>query len=69
MAKIGAGWLKTKEDGTQFISIKIDEELLPLTITEKQSLTLFERPVTENTTENSPHYTLSIFSKDKKENK
>ena len=67
MAKIGAGWLKTKEDGTQFISLKIDEELLPLTITEKQSLILFERQAGEITSENSPHYTLSIFSKDKKE--
>ena len=69
MAKIGAGWIKYKDDGKQFISIKIDEELLPLTITDKQSLTLFERQATENTTENSPQYTLSIFSKEKKENK
>lgn len=69
MAKIGAAWLKTKEDGTHFLSIKIDEDLLPLTITEKQSLTLFERQTTDNSSENSPHYTLCIFSKEKKENK
>ena len=60
MAKIGAGWIKFKEDGSSYISLKINEELLPLVITKDQILTLFEIPTSERTKETSPAYSIAI---------
>ncbi|MCQ2957270.1 MAG: hypothetical protein MJ180_00035 [Candidatus Gastranaerophilales bacterium] len=60
MSKIGVAWNKYKDDGTSYISIKLDDELLPFTITKEHIITLFENKTTEYTTDKSPAYTLTI---------
>lgn len=40
MTRIGAGWLKPDKNNDLFISIKLDEGILPLTITNEKMLTI-----------------------------
>lgn len=64
MTTIGAGWIKHTESGKQYISIKIDVEILPLTITQDRFLTLFEIAEEDRKKENSPHYRLVMSKSD-----
>lgn len=58
--KIGAAWFKFTENGKQYLSIKLDEAIQPLTITSDKYLLLWEIPQEEQKTENSPHFTVHI---------
>jgi uncharacterized protein (DUF736 family) len=58
--KIGAGWYKFTENGKQYLSIKLDEAIQPLTITPDKYLLLWEISQEEQKTENSPHFTVHI---------
>lgn len=58
--KIGAAWFKFTESGKQYLSIKLDESIQPLTITPDKYLVLWEIPSEDQKTENSPHYTVHI---------
>jgi hypothetical protein len=59
--KIGAGWIKFTENGKQYISIKLEEAITPITIRDDRFLTLWEIPDEERKDkEKSPHYTLCI---------
>lgn len=59
---IGAGWYKVSESGQEYMSIKINNELLPLTITDKHSLVMF--PIAdEDRNEASPTHRLVLSLK------
>ena len=61
MTIIGAAWQKFTENGKTYISIKVDDEILPLTLKENKTLTLWEIPESErNGNEKMPHYRLKI---------
>ena len=67
--KIGGAWENVSEKtGKTFISIAINEELLPLTLKNDDSLTLFVNEVNENTSDKAPQYSVCL-SKYKKETK
>lgn len=57
---IGAGWYKMSENGTEYVSIAINPEILPLNITEKHSLVLFIIDEDKRKSENSPMYRLVL---------
>ena len=63
---IGAAWWKFKEDGTQYLSISVNKELLPLAIREGKLLTLWEIPESERKKEKSPHYRLVLSDPEQK---
>ena len=44
MTKIGAAWWKFTDKNEQYLSLKIDEELLPFAIREQNIITLWEIP-------------------------
>ena len=58
--KIGAAWYKFTENGKQYLSIKLDESIQPLTITPDKYLLLWEVPAEDQKSENSPAYTVHI---------
>lgn len=60
MTTIGAGWLKEDKNGEHYISCKIDEALLPLTLTPDKLLSI--RP-NKNKTAGSqqPDYYLDLY--------
>lgn len=58
--KIGAAWFKFTENGKQYLSIKLDDSIQPLTITPDKYLLLWEIPAEVQKTDNSPHYTVHI---------
>jgi len=58
--KIGAAWFKFTENGKQYLSIKLDDSILPLQITPDKYLLLWEIPAEEQKNENSPHYSVHI---------
>ena len=58
--KTGAAWFKYTENGKQYLSVKIDEANLPLTISEDKYLVLWEVPQEDKKTENSPDYYVHI---------
>lgn len=64
--KIGGAWCGTteSENPKEYISIKVNEELLPFTITKDSSLTLWAREVTKDTHEKAPQYDLSISARE-----
>ena len=72
MTKIGAAWWKFTDKNEQYLSLKIDEELLPFAIREQNIITLWEIPQERRKSENSPHYdillTKSTQNKKPKEN-
>lgn len=57
---IGAAWWKFKEDGTQYLSLSFNKELLPFAIKEGRIITMWEIPETERKKENSPHYRIVL---------
>jgi hypothetical protein len=65
--KIGAVWYKATEGGKMFLSVKIDEAALPLTIDETKFITLWEIPEDQRGNENSPHFTVSLSKKSTEE--
>jgi len=67
--KIGGAWCGTTESETprEYISLKINEELLPMTITKQSSLTLWAREATKDTHEKAPQYDVSISVYEPKE--
>ena len=61
MTTIGAAWIKFTENGKTYISIKVDDELLPFALRENKILTLWEIPEEErNGNDKMPHYRLKI---------
>ena len=62
MSKIGSGFAKENEKG-KFITMAIDEELLPITITKDHLLTAFYVPREERKSEKSPAYALLLSLK------
>ena len=68
MTAIGAAWWKYTENGKQYLSIGIDKELLPFAIREGKTLTLWEIPEAERTSDKSPHYKLLLGDAQKKSN-
>ena len=66
--QVGKAWFKASEiTGKMFLSVKIDEAALPLTITEDKFLTLWEIPQEERKTENSPHFSVHLSKSKQKE--
>ena len=63
MTRIGAGFYKETEK-SKFISLAIDEELLPLTITKEHLLTAFFVPKEDRKADNSPAYSLTLSLKE-----
>lgn len=59
MTTIGAGWKKQDKNGKAYISISIDEELLPLTIDASKKISIF--PVKEKASEKSPDFRVVLF--------
>jgi uncharacterized protein (DUF736 family) len=66
MTRIGAGWLKTREDGKQYISLTFDKEILPFAITENRKINLWEIPQEKKTSEKSPDFTIDVFVPEEK---
>lgn len=60
MTRIGAGWLKTKNDGSMYYSVSVDEEILPLTIDKGKMLILKENKNKGNNPK-APDMVLDIF--------
>lgn len=61
MTTIGAAWIKFTENGKTYISIKVDDELLPFALRENKLLTLWEIPEEERKgNDKMPHYRLKI---------
>ena len=59
MTTIGAGWKKQDKNGKHYISVSIDEELLPLTIDSDKKISIF--PVAEKRTDKSPDFRVVLF--------
>lgn len=60
MSTIGAGWKKTDKNGKPYVSISIDDALLPLTIDSTKKLSLF--PITEaKENDKAPDFRLVLF--------
>ena len=64
MTTIGAGWKKQDRNGKHYISLSIDEELLPLTIDKDKRLSIF--PVAEKQNEKSPDFRVVIYKPEEK---
>lgn len=59
--KIGSAWENVSEKtGNTFISLKINEELLPLTLRQDDNLVLFINEITEDTSEKAPQYSVCL---------
>lgn len=65
---IGCAWYKVAESGQEYYPISINEELKPLTITEKHSLCLFPVAEEDRKCEDSPNFRLvmSLFEQKEK---
>lgn len=59
MTRIGAGWLKVDKNKEHYISIKIDDALLPLTITTDKVLIM--KPNRNKEGDKQPDYYLDLF--------
>lgn len=67
MAQIGSGWINTKEDGKQTISLQFDKAILPYEINERRRIMLVEIPEAKRTDkEKSPHYTIISYIPEEK---
>lgn len=67
MTTIGAGWLKTDKNEQHFISVKIDEAILPLTITKEKMISV--KPNKKKESDNQPDYYLDLYIPDKTKSK
>lgn len=68
MTKIGAAWWKFTDKGEQYLSLKFDEELLPLAIRESSIVTFWEIPEDRRKSEKAPHYDI-MLTKSAQQNK
>ena len=59
MTTIGAGWKKQDKNGKSYISISLDEELLPLTIDATKKISIF--PINEKKSDKSPDFRVVLF--------
>ena len=64
MTRIGAGWLKEDKNKELFISVKLDNAILPLTITEDKKLMIRPNKNKESGSA-QPDYHVEIFVPDK----
>ena len=65
---IGGAWCGiTEEKQKEYISVKINEELLPMIITKDTNITLWAREITADTHEKAPQYDVSISVRVSKE--
>lgn len=64
MTRIGAGWLKEDKNKEHYISTKLDEAILPLTITAEKMLMIRPNKNKENGSQ-QPDYHIEIFVPDK----
>lgn len=59
--KIGGAWENVSENtGKTYISAKINDELLPITINKGVYLNLYLNEVTEETSEKAPQYSVVL---------
>ena len=65
MTRIGAGRLKPDKNNELFISVKLDEGILPLTITDDKMLII--NPNRTKNDKTQPDYYIDIFVPKKKE--
>lgn len=65
MIKIGGGWCKTSKNNNEYISASIAKELLPLTITEGQFISLHLNTAKEKAEQ--PDYNLCLSLADEKD--
>lgn len=66
MAIVGAGWETENKEGKKYISIKFDDDLLPMTI---DSTKRFSLKRCEKKSENAPDFRLEMYVlKQKEEN-
>lgn len=59
MTTIGAAWKQRDKNNEPYLSCKIDEELLPLTIDETKRLAFF--PVKEKKSDNAPDFRIVLY--------
>lgn len=59
MTTIGAAWTKENKNGEHYISIKLDESILPLTITDNKMITLKVNKSKKDTRQ--PDFYVDIF--------
>lgn len=59
MSTIGAGWKKKDKNDNPYISISLDEALLPLTIDSNKRLALY--PVKEKRSDKSPDFRVDLY--------
>ena len=64
---IGAGWYKVSENGQEYMTISINQELLPLMITEKHSLVIFPIADEDRRSEDFPTHRVVLSLKKQKE--
>lgn len=64
MTKIGAGWLKEDKNKDLYISVKLDDAILPLTITQDKKLMIRPNKNKENGS-SQPDYHVDLFVPDK----
>ena len=64
---IGCAWFKMSEKGNEYYPIAVNKELLPLTITEKHSLTLFPVSEEDRKSKESPNFRLVLSTREKKQ--
>ena len=64
MTTIGAAWKKLDRNNKKFISVSIDEELLPLTIDKDKRISIF--PIEEKPNDKAPDFRVVLYIPDDK---
>lgn len=59
MTTIGAGWLKEDKNKSMYISVKLDDAILPLTITNDKMISI--RPNKNKENNKQPDYYVDLF--------
>lgn len=59
MSTIGAGWKKKDKNDNPYISVSLDEALLPLQIDSNKRLALY--PVKEKKSDKSPDFRVDLY--------
>lgn len=63
---IGCVWYKVSEGGNEYYPVSINDELLPLTITDKHSIVLFPIADEDRKSDNSPNFRIVLSKKEVK---
>lgn len=66
MTTIGAGWIKTSEDGENYTSLAFDKAIMPFQITENKRFILKINRNKSTQKENAPDYYVECFIPDAK---